>query len=318
MTARFVLSLDCEGRWGIADDLGSAHARALDDRSLRQAYRQLLDVLDALAIPATFAFVGTFTLDRPGLRAVRGELAALAARAPGYLEPAIDQIDDGEGWSGDWAVDAVGSASVRHELALHGGTHLPWLWPGVTDDVARADLALAFDAAPEFVRHVRTFIPPRNQVAHRHVLTEFGIAGSRDARPLLGRAASLRDELDPRMAPDPDPPPAVPVRVPAGRFVNWRHGPRRLVPPAVTRMRFRRALETATRTGDVVHCWTHPENLASGPGTLDLLAGVLTDAARLRDAGRCEVLTQADYCVRADPAAMDDARARRDARLAAR
>ncbi|MBC3193495.1 hypothetical protein H7X46_20755 [Pseudonocardia sp. C8] len=314
MTARFILSLDCEGRWGVADLLDSPHARALTDRALREAYHGLLAVLDAAAVPATFAFVAAFTLPPDRLRALRPDLRRAAARLPGYVEHA-ERACAGEGWSGQWAFDAVRSARTRHELALHGATHVPWDHPGFTADAARAELQLAFDAAPELARQVRTFVYPRNRVAHRQVLAEFGIAGARDARPSRSRPGALFEELSPA-APDTDPPADVPVRIPAGRFLNWRSGPRRAVPPRVTRSRFRRSLSTAARTGGVVHVWTHPENLASGPGTLELLRDIVTDVVRLRDAGRCDVLTQADYCDRVAPGLLDASRARRDARLA--
>lgn len=314
MTARFILTLDCEGLWGVADQLGSNHARALTDRTLREAYDGLTGLLDDTDVPATFAFVAAFILPPQRLHALRPELRRAAAGVPGYVEHA-EQACMGEGWSGDWAFEAVRAARTRHEMALHGSTHIPWGWAGFTADAARAELQLAFDTAPELAGHVQTFVYPRNEVAHREVLAEFGIAGAREARPVRSRAGLLVEELTPA-APDADPPPAAPVRIPAGRFLNWRCGPRRAIPPWVTRARFRRSLIAAERSGRVLHLWTHPENLASGPGTMKLLQDVIEDVARMRDAGRCEVLTQADYCERVAPEFTEACRARRDARLA--
>jgi hypothetical protein len=46
----------------------------------------------------------------------------------------------------------------------------------------------------------------------------------------------------------------------------------------------------------VVHYWLHPENIASAPATLGLLRMLLREVADAREAGRCEVMTQLDYC----------------------
>lgn len=320
MSARFILSLDCEGKWGVADGLHPALERDLSDGSLRCAYRDLVALLDELALPATFAFVGTFSLGHAALRDLRPALEDLARHAPDYLGPALaDMAGPGaEGWSGEWAVERVATARTTHELALHGGTHVPWDHPGMTADVARAEMELVYDAGAPLLDEVSTFVYPRNAVAHREVLHEFGLAGARGARLRGSRLANLAAEFDLRDGPDTDPEPAVPLEVPAGFFVNWLSGPRRLVPTALTRLRFARMLSRAERDGGVVHLWLHPENLATAPATLGLLREVLTDVAHARDAGRCEVLTQLDYCLRADPALVDDARKRRDSRLVRR
>jgi peptidoglycan/xylan/chitin deacetylase (PgdA/CDA1 family) len=319
MAARFALSLDCEGKWGMADQLTPGLHTALADAPLRAAYIGLLDALDRYDIPATFAFVGAFSLNRAALVDLRPALDELARHFPDYLGPASAGIAEGaEGWCGEWAVDAVATARIRHEIALHGATHLPWDHPALTPELARRELGLVYEAAAPILRHVSTYVFPRNAVAHLDVLDEFGIAGARAARLRSSRAANLLAEFDLRAPSDPDPAPAVPLEVPAGYFVNWRSGARRVVPPPLTRLRVRRMLAHAERTGGVVHLWTHPENLATAPPTLDLLRGILADVARMRDAGRCEVLTQDQYCRSVDPAHVERAAARRDALLVRR
>lgn len=66
MTARFILSLDCEGKWGGADHLTPADHAGLSDQRLRQAYSDNLALLDEFDLPATSAFFGCFSLS--GLR----------------------------------------------------------------------------------------------------------------------------------------------------------------------------------------------------------------------------------------------------------
>ena len=64
------------------------------------------------------------------------------------------------------------------------------------------------------------------------------------------------------------------VAIPAGFFFNWRFGLRRIVPPAVTELRWRNLLNRCAREGGVVHLWLHPHNLITGPGTAPVLSSV--------------------------------------------
>jgi len=64
----------------------------------------------------------------------------------------------------------------------------------------------------------------------------------------------------------------------------------------VTIARWHNQLEACGRHGGVVHLWLHPHNLITGPDTAPVLDRVLGEVARLRDAGRIQVLTQDGYC----------------------
>ena len=298
MGARFILSLDCEGKWGVADRLGGPEHESLTDVRLREAYGKILQLLDEYRVPSTFAFVGLFGETPGAFHALRPAIDELAARAPGYLGPALADITEGtrQGWHGAWAVEAVAERQMGHEIALHGLTHVPW--SGVDADFIRAELALLPELTSA-VRASRTFIYPRNEISHVALLPDAGIEGYRLARPHRSRARSLLSEFDLSASPEADPPDrTAPLPIPAGYFVNWRHGPRTLVPVAVSIARARRMLNRAAAMGKVVHYWLHPENVASAPGTLAVLEGIVLEATRLRDAGRCEILTQLDYCRR--------------------
>jgi peptidoglycan/xylan/chitin deacetylase (PgdA/CDA1 family) len=298
MTARFILSLDCEGKWGVADHLRPSHHVSLCDDRLGDAYRAILAVLEEFGIPATFAFVGCFSMSERMLRKARPELEELAQSCPDYLTPAIDDIwsGSGEGWIGDWAYEAVATATPKHEIGLHGATHVPWDSPCVNEAVARRELGLLSQlGAP--VAAAKTYVFPRNGIAHTGVLADFGIVGYRNGRRFGNRAISLLSEFDLWARPDEDT--AVepqPMKIPAGYFINWISGVRRLVPIGVSARRARLLLERADRCDGVVHYWTHPENIASSPKTIDLFRTILELVARMRDEGSCEVLTQVQYC----------------------
>jgi hypothetical protein len=229
----------------------------------------------------------------------RPEIEELARSCPAYLEPAIQDIWDGsgEGWVGDWAYEAVATANTKHEVALHGATHVPWDSPCMNVDLARRELGLLSRVDAPIARDLRTYVFPRNAVAHTSVLAEFGIEGYRDSRSFGSRAMSLLSELNLLARPDCETPMDLQlIRIPAGYFINWRHGPRRIIPIWLSALRARLMLERATECNGIVHYWTHPENIASAPDTLSVLREILMHAAKLRDAGTLEVLTQEQYC----------------------
>lgn len=312
MTARFILSLDCEGKWGVADHLTPADHAGLCDERLRQAYGDIVALLDEFGLPATFAFVGCFSLSAQALADLRPDLTGP------YVAPAIADAFEGsrQGWVGNWALEAVQAARQRHEIGLHGVTHTPW--DQLDEAGARAEMDLFYRCGAPMLRDLTTWIYPRNAQRHEAVLTEFGMAGLREERPSGSRAMRLLSEFNLCSPPDSDLPSARPLRIPPGYFVNWRSGARRAVPVPVSVARARRMLAEAARTGGVVHYWTHPENVATAPETLAVLRGIVEAAARARDAGRCEVLTQDGYCRALDPDHVAACEARRDNLLKAR
>jgi hypothetical protein len=299
VAGKFILSLDCEGKWGSADILTPQHQRDLSNDRLTWAYRSILEILDEFNVPATFAVVGAFAISPDEFGRIRPEIEALRGRAPGYLAPALRDLDrsGGDGWHGHRLVGAISHARTTHEIALHGVTHVPWT--AMDESFAEAEMAM-FDALEGPVRKSRTFVYPRNLVAHAEVLARHGFVGYRTARPSRFRALSLLSEFNLLEQPArPERADGI-VRIPAGFFLNWRSGLRRLVPPVVTRLRARRLLAAGAASGAVVHYWLHPENIASAPSTLELLRSLVHEVARSRDAGDCEVMTQLGYCAWAE------------------
>ena len=295
MTGTFILSLDCEGKWGVADHLDAGNHATLTDARLRDAYRAILDVLDRYAIPATFAFVGVFAEPAERLRPLLPMLEEMDGDAGGYLAPALADMREGtqQGWHGDWAVEMVQSARSDHEIGLHGVTHVPWGDVGAR--FVEAERALLGQLTNP-TRDARTFIYPRNKVGHVDQLSAMGIEGYRAAKHHSSRVASLLSEFALHEKPDqPCDRHGDQCVIPAGRFLNFKAGLRRFVPTAVTVRRGANMLDRAARNGGIVHYWLHPENLAAAPDTIDALEGIVRHAAKLRDNGKCEIMTQLDY-----------------------
>ena len=62
MSGVFIISFDCEGKWGVADHLDARIEESFTTANLLQNYRDLLALLGEHGLCATFAFVGAYTL----------------------------------------------------------------------------------------------------------------------------------------------------------------------------------------------------------------------------------------------------------------
>lgn len=298
-----ILSLDCEGKWGMADRLRPYHHSQLTSPNLVGAYQKLLALFASYEIPATFAFVMAFTLTR----AERSQFPVLdPSRDPKdkWLGHYWRCIEEGlaDGWHEPDAFELVRAAKV-HEIASHCFCHRPLGDWSITPAGARQELADAAAAALIKKIELKTLVFPRNEVGNLKEVRQAGYIGYRCQLPrpggTRGKAAALLDEFNVAAGPQPSLGPVDGlVPIPSGHFFNWRFALRRMVPPAVTRARWRSQLRQCVRRGGVVHLWLHPHNLLTGPGTAEVLSDVLADAARLRDRGQIQVLTQKAYCER--------------------
>ena len=307
MAGTFILSLDCEGKWGMADHLTADHHRWLTPVRLREAYARLLRLFAEHRVEATFAFVMAFLLtareqrDRDALfqdQLIDGRnwlVNFRAAQAEGNMD----------GWTMPDLLELV-AAEGLHEIGCHGFSHLPLAPTLVSRDVMAREVAAASGVAAEKRLALRTFVYPRNLVGYPDELSREGYVGYRDRLNVstgpVGRIGNLSSEFDLSQRPQADADGAMaPIAIPSGFFFNWRRGARARVPRSITVLRWRRMLERAARDGGVVHLWLHPHNIISAPSTFDVLRDVVGVVAGLRDRGLLEVRTQARYCAERTP-----------------
>jgi peptidoglycan/xylan/chitin deacetylase (PgdA/CDA1 family) len=299
----FIVSLDCEGKWGMADHLQPYIQQHFTDAALAALYDDLVRLFASYDVPATFAYVMAFTLS-PEERRAFPQLDGGAGRRPDpWMAHHWADLERGnqQGWFQPHALDAV-KADGRHEIASHGFCHRPLGDGMISEAEAEAELDAAAAAAALKGVRLRTIIFPRNMVGHLGLLRRKGYIGYRELlrRPAgrLGRLARLGEEFNmwPATQAVVSPSPGELVRIPAGYFFNWRFGARRRVPAWVTVKRWTNLIDKAAATGSVAHLWLHPHNLITGPETRGTLEQVLRHAARLRDAGRIQIQTQERYC----------------------
>ena len=301
----FIVSLDCEGKWGMADHLEPYHHRLLTDSALAEVYDRLVALFARHDVPATFAYVMAFTLTP----VERRHFAQL-------LEPR-DSADDpwmrhfwaaqkkglGEGWFQPHALEAV-RADGRHEIACHGFCHRPLGDQSISEEAARTELDAAAAVAEMKGISLKTFIFPRNEVGHLMLLRRMGIIGYRArlerAAGMTGRISRFVDEFNLWSRPQPEPHGGNGglVTIPAGYFHNWRFGARRYIPLWLTIARWKRLLDRAAEEGGVAHLLLHPHNLITGPDTATSLEAILAYAAELREQGKLMIETQQQFCTR--------------------
>ena len=301
MTAKCIFSFDCEGKWGMADHITDHHLTHLTNRNLEQTYRRIAVLLDRYQCPTTFAFVSglTFSIERyreyqddfhspliegrPWLRRFHADMAE--HNADGWFAPECLRIIQAEG---------------RHEIASHGFTHLPLDERLISIEAFRHEMAMVVKHGPIDMTSTPTFIYPRNQIGFGRYLSDYGFVGYREAiyEPPIGAGlvSFLREWNVREGADDCFPDHVAPIRIPPGRYLNWRNGFRRRVPFFLTVRRWAYLIEDAIRRDGVVHLWTHPHNFIDGADMFDLFEAVLKKVAQAVADGRLEVVTQQEFC----------------------
>ena len=313
MTARFVLSVDVEGLWGLF------FVRSyVDDTSVAEAGRVALPRMGAMLaerdMAATFAFVGHLFLARCG--PWNGQPHPDAPR-PSY--PWYDRDWYGDDPGGDESVaplwyarsQALAIHEQGHDVGAHGFAHAILDESCVARDVAVAEMTRAQDAAADAgLPPLRSFIFPQNVLGHVDALAAAGYTSYRDtdggqavrAGPPggLGRAASLARHAfaAPPFVGQPHVRDDGVVVLPSSFPLLGREGLRRVVTRGARVARVEKGLQRAAGEGAVVHVWTHPHAFA-GPDAFDDLRAILDRVAEWRDRGDAEVLTMAALAERA-------------------
>ena len=300
----FIISLDCEAKWGMADHLGPRHQTVLVDERIRQVYRQIVALFGDFDVSATFAFVAIFLMDRRGGKDLLDRLDAPEGSALWrWLSAYREEWETGaaQGWHAPELAEIVGQAG--HEIAAHGLTHLPLSQADVTDAEAVREIAGAREAMTDMGLEPPTYIFARNEQKCVSAIADAGYLGFRESRAASSRLLTLAQEFVPSMSSQGHidtiaRPTGSTIPVPAGLFMNFHFGPRALVPRPVTVSRWKRSLDHTSATGGVTHLWFHPHNLLFDPGATATLRPILAHAARLRDRGALHIETQAQYAAR--------------------
>lgn len=303
MTARFIISFDCEGKWGMADKISQYHQPFFTTKNLVAVYQKLLLLLEQYNIKATFAYVGAFSLSFNEYQTYRHELKEVLINGTPWLDIFNKEIAAGntEGWFAPECYNMVRDTNF-HEIGSHGFTHLPLDEASISLDDFKHEMYLLNKYAAYRNDPNLTFIYPRNRIGYPQHLASSGFIGYRDVLPTrwCGRLRpifSLINELNLFTKADRVIPSTTPVIIPPGRFLNWRSGTRKKIPIGITVKRWENMLEDAIKNDGILHLWSHPHNFITGDNMFTLLEEILKMVAQAQKRGEIRSTTQRDYCL---------------------
>lgn len=312
----FTLSLDFELAWGSRDLYTDPAPLLRLARITRESvFGPLLGHLTRLGAVATWATVGHLFL-------------AGAARTGGALHPGLpeprhrwwprpwfDGVPEG---TEDSAPEFYGRSLVLRlrdagqEIGSHSFSHPIFGDPGCSRETADAELGRCLAEARAVGVELRSFVFPRNVAGHVDLLARHGFTCWRGLEPVWyrdrrvpGTAARLAHIAD--VATVGRPPTVLPRRdghglwvIPASTSLLPVEGVRRLIPVRAREERVIRCIDAAVADRRICHFWFHPINLAGDPpALLGAVGRILEHAARLRDAGRLDILPMAEIAARA-------------------
>ncbi|QEE25641.1 hypothetical protein CS053_14865 [Rhodanobacter glycinis] len=303
MLAKLIISLDCEGKWGVADR-PVERRDFIKTQDLTDCYSRILDVFDKFDAKGTFAFVSALCLTPEEAEDALSE-ADLRYNSKNWLDTPLAEIRAGssDGWSAPRLVDLVRQREGHH-VCTHGGTHLPYSDVLTPKDSVLWDIGFAKSIHSRLNLGWDTIIFPRNVEGHLDGVASAGIRGYRSMDSVeriagrLGKAARLANEFvngdrrglwggrsyteSPLCALSP------------GKFINAEIGIRKCVKPHHTIDRVKKLLDFACANSRVVHMYTHPHNFISDPRMFLKLDAILEIASRLVSEGRLRVITMKD------------------------
>lgn len=293
-TGIFILSLDCEGKWGMADHINAYHETHFTSANIQNVYTQILGVLKTYNIPASFAFVTAFTQSVERFDQYKDLFYNTPPSYKAWLAKFYHDMENKqyEGWFCPAPLQMVGEDD-RHDIGSHSCFHRAFSETELTLEDAEYD----FRASQEMSLHTpNTFIYPRNVVGFMPLLKKYGFIGYRQGNAYktsaIGRLHNLAAEWN---IATPSQTPIAEGIVPAGYFLNWPHGLRQYVPDAVTQLRWKNILKNAVNQRGVAHMWFHPHNFINHPRMVQNFTQVMRMVVECRDRGQLTVMTMRDY-----------------------
>ena len=289
MKGKFTISLDCEGKWGVADHLRK-YGHKITQASLSEVYGWIFELLESYSIRASFAFTSLFACPEEIILDFRSDFKGLLEGGDSWYSSIHEMVENRatDGWVGHSFMRAA--VAGGHEVCWHGFSHRT-LGADCPRDSLRFELESGQKVSRQLNLEFSGIVFPRNEVGNLCELEKLGLRYFRESKEnvspwyrsrilrslaefnILSRAQenNLKDDSGMR-------------RIPAGEFLNWPYGARAKIPDSVTVKRWRRILDDAELHGRCAHIWLHPHNLITAPRMRNTFSEVLRMAScRIRD-----------------------------------
>lgn len=301
--ATFILSLDVEMAWG------SWRSGSYDWEAF-SAEPSVCAELDQLAIelgtPFTFGLVGAIEYLNADVLSPFADSDLIDVTCPPLAGnygadqlPTVGAVSRGlEYWASSGLSDRIRRSPVGHEVCSHSFFHaIPTSPEALVRDVEESRSVIGpFDS----------LIFPRDDLKLVSALSKARIlqyrgtgeqSYMRTGKPSkAGKAIHLAEQSVGRPAPLSRYVAGNPGCLTTSAYLTLRTGIRRRIPRASIKRRFVQPLRNAVARGGNYHLWTHPWNLAlPGSDGFDMLADIVSEAAKLQDRGDLRVVTMAQF-----------------------
>jgi len=289
------LSFDCEAKWGMAD-LNLEWKKDLTNENLIEAYEYILEILKKYNIPSTFAFVGAMTETKDRFI---GETEALmkGSNHAEWLKPIFNQITkDDDGWFFPNIIDLCKKDNM-HEIASHGYTHIPF--GNLSEDEINEEMKLIKDWSLRHEINCKTLIFPRNDINFIEKLNNYNIELYRSA-PILFNVKNFPKYLNTffeefNIFKESEELDSEGISLPGGVFINWKYGPRKIIPKTISNIRYKNILNHAEKRKRVAHFWTHPHNFITAPESKRIFEKLCQNIEKKVGSNKLEIWRQVDF-----------------------
>jgi len=309
--AIFILSFDCEGKWGMADIIDNNIDSSITNQNLTMAYRSILALLDKHKIKGTFAFVAALIMSVLEFKEREDwfdKSNVTIYKNKRWLESFFKSTKgkNFDGWFHPTLLDFVINSGMHHEIATHGFTHLP-LSEYIIDKITfKHEMARVKDVMTMKGVEIKTIVYPRNLIGYTDLLKEYRIIGYRDRlfssnSIYFEKVKNIFHELNvleksQLFAVNTNRSSIESIKIPSGYFLNYQENLRKYIPSYLTKKRWRNLIQDAIDNEGVVHLWTHPHNFIKGESQYKLFDDILTMVKEAVDCDKMRIMTQQEFC----------------------
>jgi len=247
----------------------------------RLAVSTILEELDSIGCPATWAIVGAL-LEKPGDYCLDHLPVSFRDRA----HRAITHSKESTFFGGD-IIDRIHHSRINHKFISHTYSHVRFQHPDVTKSIIRKDLSHYWRVVPEGLNHSPTLVFPCNEEGYYEDVAEKGFRSvrgparvnqfgnrviNRVVKAIAPPPLSVKSEVKPNL-----------IRFTGSMFFNTGAGRLHRLPWVY--LNAMRGLNSAVREQGTLHVWCHPFNFAETPWLLTAFKSFLHKAASLYEDG---------------------------------
>jgi len=298
LRANLIISLDCEGKWGLSNQ--PKIIAQFTNNNLIRTYEKINNLFSSLKIPVTYAFVGALILkkqERKNFECFENFDKCYSLPLQNFFR--ADNKCQSEGWFLPEIYDLVNNNI--NEMASHSFSHLLFSHKTSKSKIEN-ELINCQIVSNLKKKKFKTFVFPYNKISNLDLIKKFGFIGYRyhqDYRKdLYSKIKNLYSEWNiwAKYEMNCNNFNQDMVQIPGGAFLNWRFKWRKyLIHPEITVCKWKNLLKQCVRSKKTLNLWFHPHNILSAPSTFDVLKKIILEAYKMREKGKLNIITQKRY-----------------------